>query len=154
MKNWLIWKDPDSGKNWRWEEKGMTEDEMVGWTQWTWVCISSGGWWWIGMPGVLQSMGLRRVGHDWVTELNWTSHSHDQLGTLIPVPLPTLENEERGWKFQASNHGLVFLVISSHPRAHIESPYLNKRCSYLPGNSRGFRNSVSGTRVKKTKYYY
>ena len=30
-KNWLIWKDPDAGKNWRWEEKGMTEDEMVGW---------------------------------------------------------------------------------------------------------------------------
>ena len=30
-KNWLIWKDPDAGKYWRWEEKGMTEDEMVGW---------------------------------------------------------------------------------------------------------------------------
>ena len=29
--NWLIWKDPDAGKDWRWEEKGMTEDEMVGW---------------------------------------------------------------------------------------------------------------------------
>ena len=31
MKNWLIWKDPDSGKDWRQEEKGMTEDEKVGW---------------------------------------------------------------------------------------------------------------------------
>ena len=31
VKNWLIWKDPDAGKQWRWEEKGMTEDEMVGW---------------------------------------------------------------------------------------------------------------------------
>ena len=30
-KNWLIWKDPDAGKDWRWEKKGMTEDEMVGW---------------------------------------------------------------------------------------------------------------------------
>ena len=30
-KNWLIWKDPDAGKDWRWEEKGTTEDEMVGW---------------------------------------------------------------------------------------------------------------------------
>ena len=30
-KNWLIWKDPDAWKNWRWEEKGTTEDEMVGW---------------------------------------------------------------------------------------------------------------------------
>ena len=31
VKNWLIWKDPDAGKDWRQEEKGMTEDEMVGW---------------------------------------------------------------------------------------------------------------------------
>ena len=30
-KNWLIWKDPDAGKYWRWEEKGMTENEMAGW---------------------------------------------------------------------------------------------------------------------------
>ena len=30
-KSWLIWKDPGAGKDWRWEEKGMTEDEMVGW---------------------------------------------------------------------------------------------------------------------------
>ena len=33
-KNWLIWKDPDIGKDWRQEEKGMTEDEMVGWHHW------------------------------------------------------------------------------------------------------------------------
>ena len=31
VKNWLIWKDPDIGNDWRWEEKGMTEDEMIGW---------------------------------------------------------------------------------------------------------------------------
>ena len=30
-KNWFIWKDPDAGKDWRWEDKGTTEDEMVGW---------------------------------------------------------------------------------------------------------------------------
>ena len=34
VKNWLIWKDPDAGKDWRWEEKRMTEDEMVGWHHW------------------------------------------------------------------------------------------------------------------------
>ena len=33
-KNWLIWKDPDAGKDWRQEEKGMTEDKMVGWHHW------------------------------------------------------------------------------------------------------------------------
>ena len=31
VKNQLIWKDPNAGKDWRWEEKGTTEDEMVGW---------------------------------------------------------------------------------------------------------------------------
>ena len=39
--------------------------------QWTWVWVNSRSWWWTGRPGVLQSMGLPRVGHDWVTELNW-----------------------------------------------------------------------------------
>ena len=72
-KNWLTGKDPDAGKDWRREEKGM-----IGWngwmaspTQWTWVWISPGNWWWTGKPGMLQSMGSQRVEHDWVTELNW-----------------------------------------------------------------------------------
>ena len=34
VKNWLIGKDPDAGKDWRWDEKGTTEDEMVGWHHW------------------------------------------------------------------------------------------------------------------------
>ena len=40
-------------------------------TQWTWVWASSGIWWWTRNTGVLQSMGLQRVRHDWATELNW-----------------------------------------------------------------------------------
>ena len=39
-------------------------------TQWTWVWVNSGSWWWTGRPGVLQSMGSQRVGQDWATELN------------------------------------------------------------------------------------
>ena len=49
---------------------------MDGWmaspTQWTWVWVDSGSWWWTGRPGVLQFMGSQRVVHDWATELNWT----------------------------------------------------------------------------------
>ena len=41
-------------------------------TQWTWVCVNSGSWWWTGRPGVLWFMGSPRVKQDWVTELNWT----------------------------------------------------------------------------------
>ena len=40
-------------------------------TQWTWVWVDSGNWRWTGRPGVLQSMGSQRVGHDWVIEQNW-----------------------------------------------------------------------------------
>ena len=34
VKSWLFWKDPDAGKDWRQEEKGMTEDDIVGWHHW------------------------------------------------------------------------------------------------------------------------
>ena len=43
---------------------------MASLTQWTWVWVNSGSWWWTGRPGVLQYMGSQRVGCDW-TELNW-----------------------------------------------------------------------------------
>ena len=73
--NWLIGKDPDAGKDWRQEEKGTAEDEMVGWHHW------------LNGPeffSKLQELVLRReawhgavlgsqcVKHDWVAELNWT----------------------------------------------------------------------------------
>ena len=69
--NWLIRKDPDARKDWRGEEKGMTEDEIVGWHhrleghEW----VSSGSWSWTGRPGVLLSMGSQL---DMTERLNWT----------------------------------------------------------------------------------
>ena len=74
-KNWLTEKDPDAGKDWRKEEKGMTEDEMVGWhhqlnghefeqalgvgdRQGSLVCCSPWGC-------------KELIGHNWVSELNW-----------------------------------------------------------------------------------
>ena len=73
-KNWQLGKDPDAGKDWKQEKKEMTDDEMVGWHHRLngWVWASSGSWWWTGKPGVQQSMGLPRVRHDSVTDLNWT----------------------------------------------------------------------------------
>ena len=52
-------------------------------TQRTWVWINSGSWWWTGRPGVLQFMGLQRVGHDWATELNWTERIFDYILFVI-----------------------------------------------------------------------
>ena len=73
-KSWLVGKDPDTGKDWEWEEKGATEWDgwMASSTQWTWVWVNSGSAWWTGRPGVLRSMESQRVGHNWVTELNYS----------------------------------------------------------------------------------
>ena len=75
------WKRP-----WCWEGLKVREGDDRGWdgwmaspTQWTWVWVNSRSWWWTGRPGVLQSMGSQRVGHDWVTELNWTSCKLNEL---------------------------------------------------------------------------
>ena len=64
---------------WFWERLKEGEGDHRGWdgwmaslTWWTWVWVNSGSWWWIERPGVLRFMGSKRVGHDWVTELNWT----------------------------------------------------------------------------------
>ena len=65
---------------WCWEKlRAGGEGDNRGWdgwivspSQWTWVWVNSGCWWCIGRPGVLWFMGLQRVRHDWVTELNWT----------------------------------------------------------------------------------
>ena len=65
---------------WCWERLWAGgEGDDIGWdcwmaspTQWTWVWVNSGSWWWTGRPGVLQSMGSQRVGQDGATELNWT----------------------------------------------------------------------------------
>ena len=48
----------------RWLD-GITDSMDMGWE-------NSGSWWWIRRPGVLRFMGSQRVGHDWVTKLNWT----------------------------------------------------------------------------------
>ena len=66
---------------WCWERlRAGGEGDDRGWdgwmaslTQWTWVWVNSGSWWWTGRPGVLRFMGLQRVRHDWATELNWIS---------------------------------------------------------------------------------
>ena len=69
-KNQLVRRDPDAGKDWRREEKGRSEDEKVGWHHWliicSWVWASSGSWWWTWKLGMLQSMGSKWVGQDWV----------------------------------------------------------------------------------------
>ena len=72
-KNWLTGKYPDAGKDWRQEENGKTEDEMVGWHHWLdghefEQALGVGD----GQGSLVRSMGSKSVGHDWATELNRT----------------------------------------------------------------------------------
>ena len=76
----LMWRTDSFEKTPIWERlKTGGEGDDRGWdgwmaspSQWTWVWVDSGCWWWTGRPGVLQCMGSQRVGHDWASELNWT----------------------------------------------------------------------------------
>ena len=75
----LMWWTDSFEKTWCWERLNEGgEGDNRGWdgwmaspTQWTWVWVDPGSWWWTGRPGVLWFMGSQRVGHDWATELNW-----------------------------------------------------------------------------------
>ena len=68
----FIGKDPDAGKDWRQEEKGSTEDEMVGWHHWLdeheFEQAPGVG---DGQGSLACFLGSQRIRHDWATELNW-----------------------------------------------------------------------------------
>ena len=76
----LMWRVDSLGKTLMLgKTEGRRRREDRGWdgwmaspTQWTWIWVNSGSWWWTGSPGMLRFMGSQRVGHDWATELNWT----------------------------------------------------------------------------------
>ena len=65
-------------------------------TQWTWVWVDSSSWWWTGRPGMLRSLGLQRVRHDWVTELNWTELCTRGFpgGSVVKNYLPMQKTQE------------------------------------------------------------
>ena len=77
VKNWLIGKDPDAGKDWMQKEKGTTEDEMIEWHHRLngREFEQSSGRWWTGKPGVLKSMGSQSWTRlsDWTDKKQWSS---------------------------------------------------------------------------------
>ena len=69
-KNCLLGKDPNGRRRRGWQRMRWLNGSLI---QWRWVWVGSGSWWWTERPGMLWSMGLWRVGYDWMTELNWKS---------------------------------------------------------------------------------
>ena len=105
------WKRP-----WCWERlKVGGEGDKRGWDSWmasliwwTWVWVGSRSWWWTRRPDVLQSMGLQRVRHDWVTELNWGMY---EVRSVRKISVSILKKEKRFWiKWRFA----LFSVIKAH----------------------------------------
>ena len=121
---------------WCWERlRAGAEGDDRGWdgwmvspTQWTWVWVNSGSWWWTGRPGVLQSMGSQRVRHDWATELNWNQLNHqledhnqylqNLLTEVSRILTSTILNDLKStWKmpfWRRSETILASLLLPSH----------------------------------------
>ena len=95
VKSWLIGKDWEGlGAGGEGDDRGW-DGWMASLTRWRWVWVNSGNRWWTGKPGVLRFMGSQRVGHDWLTELNWTEvasvvsdsvRTHRGQPTRLPCP--------------------------------------------------------------------
>ena len=110
---------------WCW--KGLRvggEGDDRGWDGWmtsptrqTWVWVNSGSWWWIGRPGILQFMGLQRVGLNWVTQLNWSYNliteesKPSEKGTVISRKH---QYTRKPVKFDLGKRVLSFLELFRH----------------------------------------
>ena len=108
------WKRP-----WCWEGLGAGEGDDRGWdgwmaslTQWTWVWVNSGSWWWTSRPGVLQFMGSQRIGHDWTTKLtDWLTDWRENLNLWPASEQVLLIGQVRGY----------YLVISGIDKTELYS---------------------------------
>ena len=142
----LMWRVDSFDRRWHWERlraEGEGDDRrwdgwMVSPTQWTWLWVDSGSWWWTGRPGMLWFMGSQRVGHDWVTERNWiecstfTASSFRIWNSSTGIPSPPLA---------------LFVVML--PKAHLTS-HSRMSCSrrvitpsWLSRSGRSFLSSSS-----------
>ena len=82
-------------------------------TQWMWVWVNSGRWWWTGRPDVLWFMGSQCVGHDWATELNWTE-------LMLNLPGIVLNILYLFWIFTTA-YNIVYILtlsLSNSPKKH------------------------------------
>ena len=154
-KNWLIRKDPDVGKDWRWE-KGTKEDEMVRWhhrlDRQEFEQALGVSWWWTGRPGMLQSMGSQRDGCNWVTELKevWQSRNlfHPAFSKLLSPQYSSYQHPANIWNHAMGQYhpsiqetfigqlvwravAEIYLILNWHESRHKYSIVLHKWTQYI-----------------------
>ena len=127
VRNRFIGKDLDAWKDWRREEKGMTEDEIVGWhhqTQWTWVWVNSGSWDGQGSLVCCSPWGCKES--DTTEQLNWTEFT-ESLERLKSQEESGQEPREPGqtrpeWSnsgLKSHLEGMSGLVLDRTPWPHV-----------------------------------
>ena len=124
VKNWLVGKYPDAGRDWGQEEKGMTEDEMAGWHH---QLNGHGFGWTLGVGDGQGGLACcspwgHRVGHNWVTELNWTSKYGSQETTELY--LQSAENCQLGFCIARKT------VFQELYKLHLKNEELSDRQKY------------------------
>ena len=110
VKNWLTWKDPDAGKDWGQEEKGTTEDEMVGWHHW----LNGHGLGWTrgvgdGQGGLVCCSTWGCIELDMTERLNWLNWR------FILIILSFLYNESL-YHLITTPHPLLLTQATSNPQ--------------------------------------
>ena len=138
---------------WCWERlKVGGEGDDKGWdgwmvspTQWIWIWVKSGSWWWTGRPGVLQSTRSQRAGHNWTTELNWTTWERNHtLNSSLPSSLKTPTHPSVSAQVALSLGRLSTVVRSLRtPLHHVPSLSISQ-VQFL----RLLGNSLSATRLQ------
>ena len=97
-------------------------------TRWTWIWVNSRSWWWTGKPGVLQSMGLQRVGRNWATEKPLDEGERGKWKSWLKAQHS--ENEDHGirshhfmgnkWGNSGNSVRLYFWGLQSHCRCWLQ----------------------------------
>ena len=115
--------------------EGRGEGDNRGWdgwmaslTQWTWVWVDSGSWWWTGRPGRLRFMGLQRVGHNWVTELTDSKKIHLCI-SLMSVIFKFFWTVHQQNPYNIFKQLICFDLRATHPFFPVMLLHSFKKCS-------------------------
>ena len=141
-------------------------------TQWTWVWVNSGSWWWTGKPGLLQSTGLQRIRDNWVTKLNWNcGGGNEDNGDLLrkahactatlsspipaaghhqPIPSPETPGHSRASLGQSLVGSLLLSPGSWHSEDSVTPKHLVPQSCVSFGGSMVGLMAVSSRRARGT----
>ena len=131
---------------------------MASLTQWAWVWVNSGSWWWTGRHGVLQSMGSQRVGHDWVTELNWTERGEWKAGLKLNIQKTKIieSGPINSWQIE----GGKFETVTFYFLVYLSSNYKAPKSLWTVTAAMKFKDTYSfesydkPRRIKKQKHHF